>query len=73
MNVNGRITDLKTNEVADDKGRVPLAHGHASTVYSAQGMTIDRAFAIADQTFRRDETYVASSRARESPQIEVSG
>jgi conjugative relaxase-like TrwC/TraI family protein len=61
----GRVARFATNEIADDAGRAPLAHAYAMTVYSAQGATVDSAFVVADHTMKRNEIYVAVSRARD--------
>jgi len=71
VNVQGRIVQFNPNQIADEKGRAPLAHGYASTVYSAQGTTVDSAFVFADHSLKRNEIYVAASRARENCKIYV--
>ncbi|WP_310621275.1 MobF family relaxase [Flexibacterium corallicola] len=60
---------INLNQLVDEKGRIPIAHNYASTIYSAQGMTVDRAFVLADASFKRNEIYVAASRARIETQI----
>jgi len=42
-----------------------LEHAYAVTTYSAQGMTVDRAFVAADPSMDKQELYVAASRSRE--------
>jgi len=69
IDLQGRQIEFTTVELADDKGRVPLAHGYAATVYSSQGATVDSAYVVADHTLKRNEIYVAASRARDSCQI----
>ncbi len=69
MDVQGHQIEFTTSELADDKGRVPLAHGYAATVYSSQGATVDAAYVVADHTLKRNEIYVAASRARDGCRI----
>lgn len=69
MDVQGRQIEFTTSEIADDKGRVPLAHGYAATVYSSQGLTVDTSYVVADHTMKRNEIYVAASRARDGCRI----
>ena len=71
VNIQGNMVQFKTEDIADEKGRIPLAHGYASTVYSAQGATVDTAFVIADQSLKRNGIYVAASRARGDCKIYV--
>ena len=69
MDVQGRQIEFTTSELFDDKGRVPLAHGYAATVYSSQGTTVDAAYVVADHTLKRNEIYVAASRSRDGCRI----
>jgi conjugative relaxase-like TrwC/TraI family protein len=69
--VRGRVIRVATTEIADDAGRAPLAHAYAVTVYSAQGATVDSTFVVADHTMKRNEIYVAASRARDDCVIYV--
>lgn len=69
--VQGRSIEFKTSDIVDDTGRVPLAHGYASTIYSAQGATIDTAYIVVDQGLKKNEIYVAASRARDDCKIYV--
>ena len=71
IDVRGRAVSFATNDIADDDGRTPLAHAYATTVYSAQGATVDSAFVIADHTMKRNDIYVAASRARNDSCIYV--
>ncbi len=41
-----------------------LAHGYAATVHKAQGVTVDRAYVLADRGFDRNLSYVALTRHR---------
>lgn len=65
IDVDGRSVKFLMSAIADNKGRVPIAHGYASTIFSAQGATVDAAYVLADHTMKRNEAYVAASRARE--------
>lgn len=65
IDINSRSISFITSAIADENGRVPLAHGYASTIFSAQGATVDAAYVVADHTMKRNEAYVAASRARE--------
>jgi len=69
MDVQGHRIEFTTSERADDKGRVPLAHGYAATVYSSQGATVDSAYVVADHSMKRNEIYVAASRARDGRRL----
>lgn len=46
-------------------GAPALEHAYATTIYQAQGSTVDRAFVMADPSLDRQEFYVAASRSRE--------
>lgn len=48
----------------DADGIVPFTHAYASTVYSAQGTTVDRTIVFLEPAFDRHDTDVAASRAR---------
>ena len=52
----------RTNPHSDSPA---LQHAYATTTYSAQGTTVDRAFVIVDPSMDRQELYVAASRSRE--------
>ena len=41
-----------------------LDHGYATTVHKAQGVTVDRAYVLADRSFDRNLAYVALTRHR---------
>jgi conjugative relaxase-like TrwC/TraI family protein len=59
------------DEIADDKGRVQIAHAYASTIYLAQGMTVDRAIVWLTPGMDRHDIYVASSRSRVRTQFVI--
>lgn len=62
--IDGRRIAFPLAEITDDKGRAKLAWAYASTIYLAQGTTVDRAIALVDGSFDRHQIYVAASRAR---------
>ena len=67
--IQGQTRSFYANDIADQDGRLPLAHGYASTIYSAQGATVDAAFVVADHSLKRNEAYVAASRARDKTSL----
>lgn len=62
--IGDRTVRFDTSELADDKGRVRLGWAYASTIYGAQGVTVDRAAVLLTPSFDRHDIYVAASRAR---------
>lgn len=62
--VGDRIIRFDTSELADDKGRARLGWAYASTIYGAQGGTVERAVVLLTPSFDRHDIYVAASRAR---------
>ena len=60
-----------TAELADARGRARLGHAYATTIYNAQGLTVDRAIVIGSASFSANQAYVAVSRARERTDIIV--
>ncbi len=69
VQVGEREIRFNSNDIADNKGRAPIAHAYATTVYSAQGATVDAAFVLAEANMKRNEIYVAASRAKENIKI----
>lgn len=59
-----RQVRFDTAELADDRGRARIGWAYASTIYGAQGVTVDRAAVLLTPAFDRHDIYVASSRAR---------
>jgi len=55
---------FSTTAIADEQGRVRLAHDYATTVYQAQGLTAESCTAVIDPRYDRNSLYVAASRAR---------
>ncbi|CAH1649487.1 Exonuclease V subunit alpha [Hyphomicrobiales bacterium] len=60
----GRPVVFDPAALADEKGRVRLGWGYASSIYGSQGLTVDRALVLADPALDRHDIYVAASRAR---------
>lgn len=56
-------------DVADNKGRVRLAHAHSITLFQSQGLTVERSLVLLSSRLNRHDTYVASSRAREKTEF----
>lgn len=69
--VNGRQISFDPRDLADAKGRAQIGWAYASTIYSAQGLTVDRAYVAVDGSFDRHDIYVAASRARDSTLLVV--
>jgi conjugative relaxase-like TrwC/TraI family protein len=67
--IKARIGDRKVSftvaEIADEAGRARLTHAYASTIYGAQGLTVDQAFVLISPTMNRHDLVVASSRGRD--------
>lgn len=59
-----RVIRFDTSELADDKGRARLGWAYASTIYGAQGATVEDAVVLLSPAFDRHDIYVAASRAR---------
>ncbi|MBO9591158.1 MobF family relaxase [Devosia sp.] len=68
---NGARLNFSPDDVADANGRARLAHAYATTLFQAQGLTVDRALVLLSARFDRHDAYVASSRARESSELFV--
>lgn len=58
------IVTFKTDEFADAKGRIRLGSGLVSTLFKAQGATVDQALVLLNDKYDRHDSYVAASRAR---------
>lgn len=69
--VDGRRISFTPGDLADDKGRTRLGWAYATTIYGAQGMTVDHAAVLLDPTFDRHAIHVAASRAREATTLIV--
>jgi ATP-dependent exoDNAse (exonuclease V) alpha subunit len=68
---NGARLNFSTTDVADANGRARLGHAYATTLFQAQGVTVDRTLVLLSSRFDRHDAYVASSRARESSELFV--
>jgi ATP-dependent exoDNAse (exonuclease V) alpha subunit len=60
----GREISFRASECSDKRGRARLAHAYASTLFQAQGLTVERALVLLTSRFDRHDSYVASSRSR---------
>ena len=67
----GRAVSFHHDEIRDYYGNVRLDHGYALTITSAQGLTVDAAFLLADSRSARETMYPAATRHRESLYIYV--
>ena len=59
------------DEIRDWYGNIRLDHGYALTITSAQGLTVDRTFLLADARPARETIYPAATRHRERLDIYV--
>lgn len=66
-----RTVRFSTADIADEHGRAKLGWAYASTIYGAQGMTVDRAAVLLTPAFDRHDIYVATSRARKETTLIV--
>ena len=67
----GRAVSFNHDEIRDYYGNIRLDHGYALTITSAQGLTVDAAFLLADSRSARETMYPAATRHRESLNIYV--
>ena len=63
--IGNREIRFKLADLANEKGQVGLSWSYASTIFSAQGLTVEETLVLADAGFDRSAAYVACSRARE--------
>lgn len=56
-------------EIANEQGCALIAHAWASTIFQAQGATVDRVFVLGSPRFDRHDAYVAMSRARQEAKL----
>ena len=61
----GRSVSFRHDEIRDWYGNIRLDHGYALTITSAQGLTVDRTFLLADAKPSRETIYPAATRHRE--------
>ena len=67
----GRVVRFHHDEIHDWYGNIRLDHGYAMTITSAQGLTVDRTFLLADARPSREAIYPAATRHRERLDIYV--
>ena len=67
----GRKVSFHHDEIRDWYGNIRLDHGYALTITSAQGLTVDRTFLLADARPARETIYPAATRHREGLDIYV--
>ena len=67
----GRRVKFRHFEIRDYKDNIRLDYGYAMTIASAQGLTVDRAFLLADDRPARETIYPAATRHREGLDIYV--
>ena len=67
----GRHVTFDPAILADNRGRARLGWAYASTIYGAQGLTVDNAVIHIDPSCNRHDIYVAASRARERTTLVV--
>ena len=60
----GRRVAFTHDEIRDFHGNIRLDHGHATTIASAQGPTVDRAFLPADDRPALETIHPAATRHR---------
>ena len=67
----GRCVSFRHDEIRDWYGNIRLDHGYALTITSAQGLTVDWTFLLADARPSRETIYPAATRHREGLDIYV--
>ena len=67
----GRSVSFHHDEIRDWYGNIRLDHGYALTITSAQGLTVNRTFLLADARPARETIYPAATRHREGLDIYV--
>ena len=67
----GRRVVFRHDEIRDWHDNIRLDYGYAMTIASAQGLTVDRAFLLADERPARETIYPAATRHREALDIYV--
>ena len=67
----GRRVTFSHDEIRDYKDNIRLDYGYALTIASAQGLSVDRAFLLADARPARETIYPAATRHREALDIYV--
>ena len=67
----GRCVTFRHDEIRDWHDNIRLDYGYAMTIASAQGLTVDRAFLLADDRPARETIYPAATRHREGIDVYV--
>ena len=67
----GRRVTFWHDEIRDWHDNIRLDYGYAMTIASAQGLTVDRAFLLADDRPARETIYPAATRHREGIDVYV--
>ena len=67
----GRRVKFRHDEIRDWHDNIRLDYGYAMTIASAQGLTVDRAFLLADDRPARETIYPAATRHREGLDVYV--
>ena len=67
----GRKVVFRHDEIRDYHDNIRLDYGYALTITSAQGLTVDRAYLLADDRPAREAIYPAATRHRERLDIYV--
>ena len=67
----GRRVTFRHDEIRDWHDNIRLDYGYAMTIASAQGLTVDRAFLLADDRPSRETIYPAATRHREGIDVYV--
>ena len=67
----GREVRFRHDEIHDWYGNIRLDHGYALTITSAQGLTVDQTFLLADARPAHETIYPAATRHREALDIYV--
>lgn len=71
---NGRTVNIKQSDYCDERKRFHVVHAYASTIYTAQGATIDGdSFTYYSTSMDRAASYVAGSRAKDRAWFFVNG
>ena len=67
----GRAVSFRHDEIRDFHDNIRLDYGYATTIASAQGITVDRAFLLIDDRPSRETVYPAATRHREGIDVYV--
>ena len=67
----GRRVEFRHDEIRDWHDNIRLDYGYAMTIASAQGLTVDRAFLLADERPARETIYPAATRHREGLDVYI--